>query len=187
MLLDPQCVVRHACSQERWRISPRMHAQITCASRIVQCRTPGFLSSEPPFGARQTVRRVAGLKDPLNPIARLAYAQYTCPMDVLQKLRKNGIPVDIERIAAIAEAYSVKEISVFGSSLRDDMTGESDIDLLVTFKEGAAVSLFDLMGLEEKLSQLFGRPVDIVEPDSLTNPIRRRAILSTKQRLYAAA
>jgi uncharacterized protein len=107
-------------------------------------------------------------------------------MDVLEKLKENGIPVDLERITAIARAYSIEEISVFGSSVRDDMTPESDIDLLVTFKNGAAISLFDLMELEEELSREFGHPVDIVEPDALTNPIRRRNILSTKQRLYAA-
>ncbi len=51
---------------------------------------------------------------------------------------------------------------------------------------GAEVSLFDLMELEGELSEAFGRPVDIVEPDAPTNPIRRQAILTAKQLLYAA-
>lgn len=66
------------------------------------------------------------------------------------------------------------------------MNQESDIDLLVTFQDDAVISLFDLMDLEHQFSELFGRPVDIVEPQSLSNPIRRRAILSSKETLYAA-
>ena len=107
-------------------------------------------------------------------------------MDAVQKLQENGIRVDLAQIAAIAQFYSVSEISVFGSSIRDDIRQESDIDLLITFREGSAVSLFDLMELEERLSKIFGRPVEIVEPGSLKNPIRRQAILATKQLLYAA-
>ena len=107
-------------------------------------------------------------------------------MDVVTKLEENGIRVDLERIASIAKAYSIEEISVFGSSMQVDISKDSDVDLLVTFEEKAEISLFDLMELEERLSEIFGRPVDVVEPAALTNPIRRRSILPTKQRLYAA-
>ena len=107
-------------------------------------------------------------------------------MDAAQRLRENGVRVDTAQIAAIARRFSVEEISVFGSSIRGDITDDSDIDLLITFTEKSEISLFDLMDLEQQLSDLFRRPVDIVEPAALKNPIRRREILSTKQRLYAA-
>ena len=106
-------------------------------------------------------------------------------MSAVDRLKENGIAFDLDALAAIANSYSIVEIAVFGSSITKDMDADSDVDLLITFSEEASVSLFDLMDLEERLSELFGRPVDIVEPDSLSNPIRRRAILSSKETLYA--
>ena len=66
------------------------------------------------------------------------------------------------------------------------MRETSDVDLLVSFAKSDEISLFDLMDLEAELAQLFHRPVDIVEKDSLTNPIRRTNILSSKELLYAS-
>ena len=66
------------------------------------------------------------------------------------------------------------------------MSTDSDVDLLISFVNDAEVSLFDLMEIEERLQEIFGRPVDIVEPASLTNPVRRRNILGATERLYAA-
>lgn len=106
-------------------------------------------------------------------------------MGAVDKLKENGIAVDLDSLAAIANSYSIVEIAVFGSSIRKDMDVDSDVDLLITFSEEASISLFDLMDVEDRLSELFGRSVDIVEPGSLSNPIRRRAILSSKETLYS--
>ncbi len=66
------------------------------------------------------------------------------------------------------------------------MGQDSDVDLLVSFDPEAKVSLFDIMDLEMELEQLFMRPVDIVEPQALSNPIRRKNILRSREPLYAA-
>jgi predicted nucleotidyltransferase len=42
------------------------------------------------------------------------------------------------------------------------------------------------MDLEKEFSQLLKREVDIVEKESLKNPIRRNRILSTREIIYAA-
>jgi len=107
-------------------------------------------------------------------------------MDTAEKLRRNGIVFDPNALDTIANSFAIVEIAVFGSSIREDMKQESDVDLLVAFHDDAAISLFDLMDLEQHFSELFGRPVDIVVPQSLSNPIRRRAILSSKETLNAA-
>ena len=107
-------------------------------------------------------------------------------MTAFERLRQNGIEVNPQTLAVIARKYSIIEISVFGSSLGSRARNDSDVDLLVSFAPEAMISLFDLMDLENELSEAFQRPVDIVEPEALTNPIRRRNILSTKQLLYAA-
>ena len=107
-------------------------------------------------------------------------------MNVIDRLRENGIFFSFSELTHIALRYSVVELAVFGSSLSNDMRVDSDIDLLVTFRADAAISLFDIMDLEHDLEQLFRRAVDLVEPAALTNPIRRHNILSTSEPLYAA-
>ena len=109
-------------------------------------------------------------------------------MDVTaaQKLQSNGISVDESALRELAQRYQIQKISVFGSSLHGQIAPNSDVDLLVSFHTDALVSLFDLMDLEAELTELFGRKVDVVEPQSLTNPVRRRSILSSAEPLYAA-
>ena len=66
------------------------------------------------------------------------------------------------------------------------MTGSSDVDLLVEFDDESRKSLFDLVRLQEELSRLFGRKVDLATPAILENPYRRRAVLKDLREIYAA-
>ena len=86
----------------------------------------------------------------------------------------------------ICGKWRVREMSVFGSALRDDFTDASDVDLLVRFDAGAEWSLFDWMELIEELERAFGRKVDLVAESGLRNPFRRREILETREVVYAA-
>jgi len=106
--------------------------------------------------------------------------------DALKKMNDNGIVISEQEVIHISMKYHVRRLEVFGSVLRSDFTSESDIDLLITFDENADLSLFDLMDLEMELSEIFKRPVDVVEPASLVNPIRRKNILTTSELIYAA-
>ncbi|TVQ29562.1 MAG: hypothetical protein EA426_18535 [Spirochaetaceae bacterium] len=107
-------------------------------------------------------------------------------MTVVEKLERNGIRVDLSRVEQIARRHQIREISVFGSAIREDIRDDSDVDLLLSFQPDAHPSLFDLMDIENELSAIFGRQVDVVEVEGLTNPIRRRAILASTEPLYAA-
>jgi hypothetical protein len=107
-------------------------------------------------------------------------------MNTFEKLRKNGIIITQEDIKAIAEKYKIKELSVFGSSVRADFTKDSDIDLLIEFENPEQISLFDLLDIQEYFEKLTKRAVDIVEPAGIQNPYRRNAILSSKEIIYAA-
>lgn len=98
----------------------------------------------------------------------------------------HGIEINKDAIIGLCQKYHVQEFSFFGSLLRDDFNQSSDIDVLVSFDGDASISLFDLIDMEYELSALFGREVDLVETDSLTNPIRRKAILESRQVIYAA-
>ena len=107
-------------------------------------------------------------------------------METIEKLRKNGVFLKYDDVARLCKKYSIVELSVFGSSIRDDFTQNSDVDVLVSFEKNSAITLFDIMELEKEFSQLLSREVDIVEKESLKNPIRRNKILSTREIIYAA-
>ncbi|MCJ7578734.1 MAG: nucleotidyltransferase family protein [candidate division Zixibacteria bacterium] len=74
----------------------------------------------------------------------------------------------------LEEKFKVKEIGIFGSTIREEQRQTSDIDLLVDFKDEA--DLFDLMGLglflEEKLSQR----VDVVPKRAIREEIKDRVL-----------
>jgi predicted nucleotidyltransferase len=99
------------------------------------------------------------------------------------------IPIDREKIAEFCRRWEITEFSLFGSVLRDDFRPDSDVDVLVTFALDAEWSLFDDVDMEEELSAIFGRKVDLVSRRAVErsdNWIRRKAILSTAEPVYVA-
>ena len=74
-------------------------------------------------------------------------------------------------------------ISVFGSTVREEATTESDIDLLATFSR--PISLLQMVGLERELSEVLGRKVDLLTEASLS-PYLRDRILKERRLVYAA-
>ena len=98
---------------------------------------------------------------------------------------RHGIEIDMDALAEICHRYHVRELSLFGSVLRDDFGDESDIDVLVEYEPKARVSLFDMSDLRFELMALFGRNVDLVSKRGL-RPGYREHILSTCEHLYAA-
>jgi len=97
------------------------------------------------------------------------------------------IPIDCEKIAEFCRRWKITEFALFGSVLRDDFRPDSDVDVLVTFAPDAEWSLFDDVDMEEELSAIFGRKVDLVSRRAVErsdNWIRRKAILSTAEPVY---
>jgi hypothetical protein len=91
-----------------------------------------------------------------------------------------------DKIADFCRRWKIREMSLFGSVLRDEFDLGSDVDILVSFSEDARWSLFDWVDMIEELKGIMGREVDLVERESLRNPFRRRAILANKEVIYAA-
>ncbi len=87
-------------------------------------------------------------------------------------------------LRSICERWQIREFAVFGSVLRDDFTADSDVDLLLSFEDEAPWSLWELYDLRVELEEVLGRPVDIVEPEAIRNPYRRKSILGSKRVLY---
>ncbi len=100
-----------------------------------------------------------------------------------------NIAIPIDQIAAFCQRWQVVEFALFGSVLREDFGPESDIDVLVQFREGVRYTLFDLVAMTDELEAIFGRKVDLVDRravESSPNYIRRRHILTSAEVVYAA-
>lgn len=99
------------------------------------------------------------------------------------------IPIPMEAVRDYCSRWKVTEFALFGSVLRDDFSPDSDIDVLVLFAPDAGATLFDLVDMEDELSAMFGRKVDLVSRRGIEqsrNHIRRRAILDSAEVIYAA-
>lgn len=100
-------------------------------------------------------------------------------------MHMHGIDFDAQRIADFCRRHGVARLPLFGSILRDDFRPESDIDVLVEFEPGARVTLFTLGGMQQELSVMLGREVDLKEPEFLSRLFRQR-VLSEAVVQYAA-
>ena len=99
------------------------------------------------------------------------------------------IAVPDKQVAAFCQQWQIIELALFGSVLRDDFGPESDVDVLVTFAPSARWSLLDLVRMEDELTALLGRTVDLVERAAVEqseNYIRRRHILRSLEPVYVA-
>lgn len=97
------------------------------------------------------------------------------------------IPIDHEKLAEFCRRWKIAEVALFGSVLRDDFDGNSDVDVLVRFQTEDDWGLWDHAQMQEELSQLFGRPVDLVTRKSIErsdNWVRKQAILNSAERVY---
>ena len=87
-------------------------------------------------------------------------------------------------IEAFCTRWWVRELALFGSAVRGELRPDSDLDVLISFDEDAPWSLWDLIAMQDELTELFGRKVDLVEREALRNPYRRECILSTRKVIY---
>ena len=88
--------------------------------------------------------------------------------------------IPMSEIAALCKRFEVRELSLFGSALRDDFRPDSDVDILVSFEPQARVSFFTLSDLQGELETVFGRKVDLVPKEGLKRMIRDEVLASSK-------
>ncbi len=84
-----------------------------------------------------------------------------------------------EEILRIAERYGVKNVRVFGSTMRGADGPGSDLDLLVDLEPGR--NLFDLGGFLYEVQELMGVPVDVVTEKGLREHVRPNVISEASQ------
>ena len=92
-------------------------------------------------------------------------------------------------LAKFCQKWKIKEMSFFGSVLREDFRPESDIDVMVSFKDDATWGLLEFVRMKIELETLLDREVDLLTKKSIEqshNWIRRQEILASSQVVYVA-
>ena len=89
-----------------------------------------------------------------------------------------AIDLPLEAIRDYCDTRPIKRLSVFGSAARDELTPDSDIDLLVEYDPDASVGLFAMGGHLMEFQDIIGRKVDLVTPNGLCKYIRDDVLAS---------
>jgi predicted nucleotidyltransferase len=84
----------------------------------------------------------------------------------IEEIQKKALPV--------LARYGVKRAALFGSIVRGQARGRSDVDLLVDIDQ--PIGLFRFVGLKLELEKALGRKVDVVEYDAIKPALRDRIL-----------
>ncbi len=95
------------------------------------------------------------------------------------------VSVDQERFAEFCRQNGVRRLAVFGSALRDDFGPDSDVDVLIEFEPGRTPGL-RFFRMQEELSRLFDRPVDLHTPESLSRCFGSQVLAEAEDQYVAA-
>lgn len=98
---------------------------------------------------------------------------------------KAAIAIPQAEIAALCRRHHIRRLALFGSALRDDFTPASDLDMLVEFEPGKTPG-FAFIAIEDELSSLVGRRVDLNTPASLSRYFRNE-VLSEAETVYVSS
>ena len=79
----------------------------------------------------------------------------------------------IRALAAFCARNHIRTLSLFGSVLREDFRADSDVDILVEF-DPDQVPGFAFFAMEQELTEMIGRSVDLHTPKSLSRYFRDR-------------
>lgn len=93
-----------------------------------------------------------------------------------------------EQVTQFCRERGIARLELFGSALGENFRDDSDVDLLATLKSDARPTLLDWADMQQRLAEIFGRPVDLVSRRAVErsrNRYRRHSILSTATPIYA--
>lgn len=95
-----------------------------------------------------------------------------------------NVRLPADDLARFCQSHGVRELALFGSATRVDFDEDSDIDILIDLKREARVGFVALQRMQDELSAMLGRPVDLVTRDGLNRHIREQ-VLREAEVIYA--
>jgi uncharacterized protein len=102
----------------------------------------------------------------------------------MDKPKRAHIEVPEKAIADFCRRNLVRRLLFFGSVLRDDFNTESDVDVLIEFAPGAVAGFLRLAAMENELSKILKRKVDLRTPAELSRYFRQE-VLESAETQYA--
>jgi predicted nucleotidyltransferase len=141
-------------------------------SRTVSGRNV-FFQANTEYPIFQEVRNIAMRME--TPIS------YTDPSRRVPALIKQRFNVSARTMANFCRRNHIQKLSLFGSVLGDDFRADSDIDVLAEFEPGH-VPGFGIVAIENELSRLAGRKVDLRTPRDLSRHFREQVIREAEVR-----
>lgn len=97
----------------------------------------------------------------------------------------NIIENNIDSLIRLCKQHKVKELYIFGSILTSKFDKDSDIDMLVQFDNVDILEYADnYFDFKEKLENLLGREIDLLENQAIRNPIFRKILDRDKKIVY---
>jgi predicted nucleotidyltransferase len=96
-----------------------------------------------------------------------------------------NLKLPLKEIGSLCQKYRVHELALFGSALGNNFGPESDIDFLVEFEKDAPIGFLEFAALQNALTDLLHRKVDLVPKKGL-KPLIRDEVLSHAQVIHAA-
>lgn len=95
-------------------------------------------------------------------------------------MRKKSLKIPKKQLAQFCVDNHVSRLSLYGSFLRDDFKADSDIDMLVEFEPGNKVGFLKMARMENELSKILGRKVDLRTPGELSRYFRQEVLENAK-------
>ncbi len=94
----------------------------------------------------------------------------------------------LNEINILCKNHMVKSLFLFGSASSEEFNENSDIDLLISFKDNLPLLDFadNFFDLEESLNKLLKRQIDLVVEKSIKNPYFKEAVEKSKIKIYEA-
>ena len=97
----------------------------------------------------------------------------------------NQIAIPEDAIIGFCKQNQIRKLALFGSVLGDNFGPDSDVDILVEFEPEAIIG-WKIVTIEDNLSQLLQRKVDLRTPQELSRHFRQK-VLDAAQVIYERA
>lgn len=98
-------------------------------------------------------------------------------------MAKSRILIPKDKITKFCKKNHIMTMSLFGSVLTDRFTPTSDVDILVEFEPEHIPTLFEVVSMEDELSDIIGRHADFKTPKGISRYFRDE-VVATAKRIY---
>jgi predicted nucleotidyltransferase len=88
----------------------------------------------------------------------------------------HGVDIPCAEIASFCTRNHIRKLSLFGSILTDRFRPDSDVDVLAEFEPDHIPGFFGLARMEQDLSRIIGRMVDLRTPEDLSRHFRDQVV-----------